>query len=113
MPTSSSRNLMRLLVAAFLLFLGSGTNGSTRISVHRHPSSHPGIGAANHSALLPARYVANPKGADTALPQLLASEASPHDRRAQSAPKPTRDCLSLCSYERTPAEAARPPPFQP
>ena len=52
------------------------------------------------------------KDVDTARPQLLASEASLHDRRVQSAPAPTRDSLSLCSYERTTGQAARPPPFQ-
>ena len=112
MPTRSSRVLIRLLVAAFLSLLGSDANGRARISVHRHHSSHPGIGAANHSALLAATLVPNPKHVDTARPQLLASEASLHDRRVQSAPAPTRDSVSLCSYERTTDQAARPPPFQ-
>ena len=105
---------MRLLTAAFLLLLGSDTHGLAHISVHRHHSSHPGIAAANHSALLPATpdTMADRKDVDTARPQLLASEASLHDRRVQSAPAPTRDALSLCSCERTTGQAARPPPFQ-
>jgi len=101
---------MRLLTAAFLLLLGSDANGRARISVHRHHSSHPGIATANHSALLAATPVG--KDVDTAPPQLLASEASLHDCRVQSGPAPTRDSLSLCSYERTTGQAARPPPFQ-
>ena len=101
---------MRLLTAAFLLLLGSDTLGRAGTSVHRHHSSHPGIATANHSALLAA--TPERKDVDTARPQLLASEASLHDRRVQSAPAPTRDSLSLCSYERTTDQAARPPPFQ-
>ena len=102
---------MRLLTAAFLLLLGSNTNGRAGISVHRHHSSHPGIATA-HCALLATTL--ERKDVDTARPQLLASEASLHDRRVQSAPAPapTRDSLSLCSYERTTDQAARPPPFQ-
>jgi hypothetical protein len=110
MSTAPSRTLMRLLIAVFLLLLRSDTNVRARVSVHRHHSSHPGIGAANQSALLAATPVG--KDVDTAAPQLLASEASLHDRRVQSAPAPTRDSLSLCSYERTTGQAARPPPFQ-
>src|SRR5262245_29422510 len=110
MSTASSRVLMRLLTAAFLLLLGSDTNGHAGISVHSHHSSHPGIAAANHSALLAATPVR--KDVDTAQPQLLASEASLHDRRVPSAPAPARDSSSLCSYERTTGQAARPPPFQ-
>jgi hypothetical protein len=110
MSTASSRALMRLLIAAFLLLLGSDTLGRGDISAHRHHSSHPGIAAANHSALLAA--TPEQKHVDTAPPQLLASEASVHDRRAQSAPAPTRDSVSVCSYERTTGQAARPPPFQ-
>jgi hypothetical protein len=104
---------MRLLAAVFLLLLGSATDGRTRVSVHRHHSSHPGIAKANHSAILPATPQTTPewKDVDTARPQLLASEASLHDRRVQFAPAPTRDSLSLCSYERTTDQAARPPPF--
>ena len=102
---------MRLLVTAFLLLLGSEANGRARIAVHRHTSSHPCIGAANHSALLAATLVPSPTDVDTARPQLLAFEASLHDRRVQSAPAPTRDSVSLCSYERTTGQAARPPPF--
>ena len=101
---------MRLLTAAFLLLLGSATNGRAAISVHRHHSSHPGIGAASHGALL--ATAPEWKNVDTARPQLLASEASLHDRRVQSGPAPTRDSVSLCSYERTTGQAARPPPFQ-
>ena len=101
---------MRLLTAAFLLLLRSDTNGRAGISVHRHHSSHPGIAAANHSALL--ATTPERKDVDTARPKLLASEASLHDRRVHSAPAPTRDSVSLCSYERTTDQAARPPPFQ-
>jgi hypothetical protein len=108
MSTASSRAMMRLLTAAFLLLLGSDTNGRAGPSVHRHHSPHPGIAAANHSALLATTL--EPKHVDTA-PPLLASEASPHDHRVPSAPAPTRDSLSLCSYERTTDQAARPPPF--
>ena len=113
MSPASSRALMRLLIAAFLLLLPSDTNGRAGIPVHRDHSSHPGIATANHSALLPAAPETTPerKDVDTAPPQLLASEASLRDRRAQSAPAPTRDSLSLCSYERTTGQAARPPPF--
>jgi hypothetical protein len=110
MSMASFRALMRLLAAAFLLLLGSATNGRAHISAHRHHSSHPSIGTANHSALLPT--TPDRKNVDTARPQLLASEASLHDRRVQSAPAPTRESLSLCSYERTTDQAARPPPFQ-
>ena len=101
---------MRLLTVAFLLLLGSDANGRTGISVHKHHSSHPGIATANHSALRATTL--EPKNVETARPPLLASEASLHDRRVQSAPAPTRDALSLCSYERTTGQAARPPPFQ-
>ena len=110
MSTASSRALMRLLTAAFLLLLGSDTHGRAGISVHRHHSSHPGIATANHSALLATTPVR--KDVDTAPPPLLASEASLHDGQVQSAPAPTRAALSLCSYERTTDQAARPPPFQ-
>ena len=110
MSPASSRALMRLLIAAFLLLFRSDTNGRAGISVHRHHSSRPGIAAATHSALLATTY--ERKDVDTARPQLLASEASVHDRRVQSAPAPTRDSVSLCSYERTTSQAARPPPFQ-
>jgi hypothetical protein len=111
MSTASSGTLMRLLTVAFLLLLRSDTLGRAGISVHRDHSSHPVVAAANHSALLAA---APPewKNVDTAPPQLLPSEASVHDGRAQSAPAPTRDSLSLCSYECATGQAARPPPFQ-
>src|SRR4249920_521774 len=99
MSTASSRALMRLLTVAFLLLLGSDANGRAGISVHKHHRSNPGIGAASHGALLAA--TPEQKNVDTARPQLLASEASLHDRRVQSAPAPARDSLSLCSYERT------------
>jgi hypothetical protein len=95
---------------AFLLLLRSDTAGRAGISVHRHHSSHPGIGAASQGALLAATY--ERKDVDTARPQLLASAASLHDRRVQSGPAPTRDSVSLCSYERATHQAARPPPFQ-
>ena len=106
--------MMRLLTVAILLLLRSDTIGRAGTSVHTHHSSRPGIGAANHSALLPAtpETTLGRKDVDTAPPQLLASEASLCDRRAQSAPAPTRDCVSLCSYERATHQAARPPPFQ-
>src|SRR5437763_10518913 len=110
MSTASSRALMRLFTAAFLLLLGSDANGRAGISAHRHHSSHPGIATASHSALL--ATTPERKDVDTARLELLASEASLHDRRGQSAPAPTRDSLSLCSYERTTGQAARPPPFQ-
>ena len=111
MSMGSSRALMRLLTAAFLLLLTSDTNGRARISVHRHHSSHPVVAAANHGALL-AAAAPEWKNVDTARAQLLASEASLHDRRVQSTPAPTRNSLSLCSYERATGQAARPPPFQ-
>jgi predicted nucleotidyltransferase len=106
---ASFRALMRSLTAAFLLLLGSATNGRAHISAHRHHSSHPGVSAANPSALL----AATPqwKHVDTARPQFLASEASLHHRRVQSAPAPTRDSVPVCSCERTTGQAARPPPF--
>src|SRR5687767_7283432 len=114
MSPASSRTLMRLIIAAFLLLLPSDTIGRAGISVHRHHGSHPGISAANHGALLPAtpETLSERKDVDTPPPQLLASEASLHDRRVQCAPAPTRDFVSLCSYERTTHQAARPPPFQ-
>ena len=114
MSTASSRILKRLLTVAFLLLLPSDTIGRAGISVHRHDSSQPGISAANHSVLLPATPETTPdrKDVDTAPPQLLASEASLHDRRVECAPAPTRDSVSLCSYERATHQAARPPPFQ-
>ena len=105
---------MRLLTVAFLLLLPSDTIGRAGISVHRDDSSHPGISAANHRALLPTTPETTPKrkDVDTTRPQLLGSEASLRDRRVQSAPAPTRDSVSLCSYERTTDQAARPPPLQ-
>ena len=114
MSTASSRILMRLLTVAFLLLLRSDTIGRAGISVHRHHRSHPGIAAANHSALLATTLETTPerKDVDTAPPQLLASEATLHDRRVQSAPVPSRDSASLRSYERATNQAARPPPFQ-
>ena len=113
MSTATSRILMRLLTVAFLLLLPSDTIGRAGASAHRRHSSHPGIAAADHSALLPTppETTHERKDVDTARP-LLASEASLHDRRVQSAPAPTRDSVSLCSYERTTDQAARPPPFQ-
>ncbi|HSQ03930.1 MAG TPA: hypothetical protein VLN59_07845, partial [Burkholderiales bacterium] len=86
---------MRLLTVAFLLLLRSDTLGRASLSAHRHHSSHPGIAAANHGALLASTAQSTPerKDVDTAPPQLWASEASVHDCRAQSAPAPTRDSL--------------------
>ncbi len=102
---------MRLLTVAFLLLLGSDTHGRAVFSVHRHHSSHPGIAAANHSALLETTPVRT--AVDTAPLQLLASEASLPDGQVQSAPAPASDSrASLCSYERTTDQGARPPPFQ-
>ena len=114
MSTASSRNLMRLLTVAFLLLLRSDTIGRAGMSVPRHQSSRRAIAAANHSALLPTTAETTPdrKDVDAAPPQLLASEASLQGGRVQSAPAPTRDCVSLCSYERATHQAARPPPFQ-
>ena len=110
MSMASSRALMRLLIAAFLFLLPNNTKECASISVQRHHSSHPGIAAADHSALHETTPVH--KDVDNAQPQLLACEASVHDRRVQSAPAPTRDSFSLCSYEHTPGQAARPPPLQ-
>jgi hypothetical protein len=103
------RALMRSLTAAFLLLLGTATNGRAHISAHRHHRSHSAVSAANPSALL----AATPqwKHVDTARPQFLASEASLHHRRVQSAPAPTRDSGPVCSCERKTGQAARPPPF--
>ena len=98
----------------FRSLLRSDTLGRAGMSVQRHQSSRRAIAAANHSALLPTTAETTPerKDVDAAPPQLLASEASLQDGRVQSAPAPTRDSLSLCSYERTTDQAARPPPFQ-
>ena len=114
MSTAASRALMRLLTVALLLLLRSDTLGRAAISVDRHHDSHPGIAAANHGALLASTAQSTPerKDVDTAPSQLLASEASLHGGGVQSAPAATRDCVSLCSYERTTDQAARPPPFQ-
>ena len=101
---------MRLLIAAFLLLLRSDTLGRAGISVHRHQSSRSEIATADQRALLAS--TAEPKHVDTAPLQLLASQASVHDGRVQTAPAPTRDSWSLCSYECTTSQAARPPPFQ-
>lgn len=109
MSTAPFRTLMRLLTAAFLLLLGSATDGRPHVSVQRHDSSDRAIAASNHGVLLPT--TPERKGVDTA-PPLLASEASLHDARVQSAPAPTRDFSSLCSCEQTTGQAARPPPFQ-
>ena len=101
---------MRLLIAAFLLLLRSDTLGRAGSSADRHHSSHPSVATAHHGALLASTL--EWKDVVTARPQLLASEASLCDRRVQSAPAPTRNSLSLCSYERTTGQIARPPPFQ-
>jgi hypothetical protein len=112
--SAPSRALMRLLTVAFLLLLRSDTIGRAGMSAPRHQSSRRAIAAANHSALLPTTAETTPdrKDVDAAPPQLLASEARLQDARVQSAPAPTRDSLSLCSYERTTDQAARPPPLQ-
>ena len=101
---------MRLLIAAFLLLLGSDANGRAAVSVHRHHGPHPGVAAADHGALLAATPVS--RDVDTAPPSLLASKASLDDGRVQSAAAPNRDSSSLCSCGRTTGKAARPPPFQ-
>lgn len=110
MSTAASRALMHLLIAAFLLLLRSDTLGRAGSSADRHHSAPPSVATAHHSALLASTF--EWKDVDAARPQLLASEASLHDRQVQSAPAPTRDSLSLCSYERTTGQVARPPPFQ-
>ena len=110
MSTAPFRALMHMLTAAFLLLLGSATDGRARVSVHRHHSSDRAIATANLSVALPATPVG--KDVDTAPPPLLASEASLHDVRVLSAPATTRDFSSLCSCDRTTGQAARPPPFQ-
>src|SRR2546430_16513844 len=109
MSTASSRLLRHLLTAAFLLLLRSDTNGRAGFSVHRHHSSQPGIATANHSALLAATPETTPerKDVDAARPHLLASEAGLYDGRVASAPAPTRDSLSSCSYASTTGQAAR------
>jgi hypothetical protein len=114
MSTAFSRILMRLLTVAFLLLVPSDTIGRADTPAHRRDSSHPGIAAANHGALLPATSPTTPEGKDveTARLQLLAAEASLQDRRAQSAPAATRDSVAWRSSERTTDRAARPPPFQ-
>ena len=113
MSTAPSRILMRLLTVAFLLLMPSDTIGRAGISVHRRHRSHPRVAAANHSALLPRTAETAPerKDVDTARAQLLASGASLHVRRVQSAPAPTRDAVPVCSCERTTDQAARPPPL--
>lgn len=101
---------MRLLVAALLLLLRSETLGRAGTPAHRDHGSPPAVTAANHAVLVASTL--EWKDVDTARPQLLVSEASLHDGRAQSAPAPTRDSASLCSYERATGQLARPPPFQ-
>jgi hypothetical protein len=110
MSTPTFRALIRVLAAAFVLLLGSAANGPARVLVHRHHSSHRAVAAASVNAALPTTPVR--KDVDTAPPPLLAPEGSLDDRRVHSAPAPTRDSVSLCSYERTTGQAARPPPFQ-
>lgn len=98
MSTASSRALIRLLAAAFLLLLGSGKDGRARIPEPSDSSSNRGIATANLSAALattPVRYDVDP-----AQQQLLACEAHLHNGRVQSAPAPTRCHSWLCSCER-------------
>ena len=102
---------MRLLTVAFLLVFRSDTLGRAGISVHSHHSSRAVVAAANQGELL-AAAAPEWKNVDAALTPLLASEARQHDRRVESAPAPSRDSVSLRSYERTTSQAARPPPFQ-
>ena len=110
MSTAASRAMMRLFTVAFLLFFRSGTLGRADFSPHQHRDSHQGIATANHGVLLAA--TPQQKDVDTARPQLVASEASAHDGRVQSAPAPTRDAFSWCAHELTTGQVARPPPFQ-
>jgi hypothetical protein len=110
MPTDSSRVLMRLIVAAFLLLLGSGEHGRAHTGERTGGSTTRAIATANLSAARATHSVRNE--IDTAQPQLLASEPSPYDSRIQSAPAPTRIQQCLYSCERTTGQAARPPPFQ-
>jgi hypothetical protein len=88
MSTASSRALIRLLAAAFLLLLGSDKDGRTRISEHRDGSSNRGIATANLGAPLATTPVRN--DVDAAQPQLLASEANLHHGGVQCAPAPAR-----------------------
>jgi hypothetical protein len=110
MSTPSARALLRLFSMAFVLLLGSGTNGRARVSVHTHRSSRQIMAAANVRAALPTSHVQ--KDVETTPPTLLASEASPPDGHVQPTPAPAREFSSLCSCERTTGQAARPPPFQ-
>src|SRR6185437_580416 len=110
MSTPSARGLIRILGTAFVLLLGSGTDGRARVSVHTHRSSHWVSAAANFSAAQPTAPVR--KDVDAARPALLASEARVPGRRVQPAPAPTGDSSSWCSCERTTGQAARPPPLQ-
>ena len=113
MPTAFARALMRQLAVAFLLLLGSATDGRARTALHRHHGTQPGVAAASQSALLAARPVQRVRQhVDTAPAPLLASEASLRDRPVQFAPALTRHSASSRSYERTSAQGARPPPFQ-
>lgn len=110
MSTASSRALIRLFAAAFLLLLGSGKDGRAHIPEHGDGSSNRGIATAHLGAVLATTPVRNDVA--TAQPQLLASAAKLHNGRVQSAPAPTRIHSWLCSCERTAGQAARPPPFQ-
>ena len=110
MSTAASRVLTRLLTVAFLLLVRSDTLGRADIPVHRHHDLHQAIATANHGVLLAS--TPQQKDVDTASALLLGSDATAHDGRVQSAPAPTHDSFSLCSYERTTGQAARPPPFQ-
>ena len=110
MSTTASRALMRLFTVSFLLLFRSDTLGRAGTPEPSHHDSHQGIATANHGVLLAS--TPQLKDVDTARPQLLASEASLRDCRVQSTPAPNRDSLSLCSYELTTSQVARPPPFQ-
>jgi hypothetical protein len=107
---ASSRVLMRVLAAAFLLLLGNATDGRSRVSVHSHRDSPLTVAAASHSALLAATPVG--KDVDSAFPPLLAPDAILRDRRVESAPAPICDSSPLRSCERSAVQAARPPPLQ-
>src|ERR1051326_6267669 len=109
MSTAFSRILMHLLTVAFLLLLPSDTIGRAGTLVRRHHSSPPSVAAANRGALLATSHetTTQRKDVESARPELLASDASLHDRRAQSAPAPTRHSVSLRSYERTPDQIGR------
>src|ERR1043166_2876339 len=113
MSTDSTRALIRLLVAAFLLLPANGGGGRAHVREHRQGGSHPNAVTAQFSAALAAQPLRPPVDAGQPQPQLLlASEASLRVGRSPAAPAPTRIQSSICSCERTTGQAARPPPSQ-